>query len=92
LSWGWRTGAFGGPADPREILAKRLHLQAVTRLFAKQYCITMRVLLGAGIGEVLMMAIRASLKVKSRFLAKVRLGTTGVVAERLAITNHQEGP
>jgi hypothetical protein len=52
----------------------------------------MRVLLGAGIGEVLMMAIRASLKVKSRFLAKVRLGTTGVVAERLAITNHQEGP
>jgi hypothetical protein len=45
---------FWRSADPREILAKRLHLQVVTRLFAKQYCITMRVFLGAGIGEVLM--------------------------------------
>jgi hypothetical protein len=42
----------------------------------------MRVLLGAGIGEVLMLKIRASIKVKSRFLAKARLG----------MTNLQEGP
>jgi len=42
----------------------------------------MRVLLGAGIGEVLPIAIRASSKVKSRLLAKVRLG----------MTNLQEGP
>jgi hypothetical protein len=37
---------------------------------------------GAGIGQGLMMTIRASIKVKSRLLAKVRLG----------MTNLQEGP
>jgi len=42
----------------------------------------MRVLLGAGMGEVLLITIRASIKVRSRPLAKVGVG----------MTNLREGP
>jgi hypothetical protein len=38
------------------------------------------------------MTIHASLEVKSKVFAKVRLGMTKVVAERLGITNLQESP